>query len=132
MEPFFPEVSTRIPYEGPASDNPLAFRWYDADRIVAGRRMADHLRFAVCYWHSFAWDGFDIFGAGTLDRPWHPTFAPTADPLAAELAALDLAHVTPIEALNLLVKWQQERTVGAGGARSARAAGGPPKMGVAP
>ena len=59
-------------------------------------------------------------------------FAPTADPLAAELAALDLAHVTPIEALNLLVKWQQERTAGAGGARSARTAGGPPKRGVAP
>ena len=45
--------------------------------------MEDHLRFAVCYWHSFAWDGFDIFGAGTLDRPWHPTFAPGVDPMAA-------------------------------------------------
>jgi xylose isomerase len=69
MTEFFHGVST-IPFEGPASDNPLAFRWYDADRVVAGRRMADHLRFATCYWHSFAWDGFDIFGAGTLDRPW--------------------------------------------------------------
>jgi DNA mismatch repair protein MutS len=58
-------------------------------------------------------------------------FAPAADPLAAELAALDLAHVTPIEALNLLVKWQQE-IVGAGAARSARAAGGPSQMGAAP
>jgi DNA mismatch repair protein MutS len=59
-------------------------------------------------------------------------FTPGADPLAAELAALDLAHLTPIEALNLLVKWQQERTVGASGARSVRAAGGPPAMGAAP
>jgi DNA mismatch repair protein MutS len=59
-------------------------------------------------------------------------FTPAADPRAAELAALDLAHLTPIEALNLLVKWQQERAVGAGGARSARSVGGPPKIGVAP
>ena len=66
---FFAAVDT-IAYEGPDSDNPLAFRWYDADRVVAGRTMAEHLRFAVCYWHSFNWDGSDIFGAGTLDRPW--------------------------------------------------------------
>ena len=83
MAEFFTEVTERIPYEGPDSDNPLAFHCYDADRVVAGRRMEDHLRFAVCYWHSFNWDGFDIFGAGTLDRPWHPTFAPAADPLEA-------------------------------------------------
>jgi xylose isomerase len=70
MTDFFTDVTAPIAFEGPESDNPLAFRWYDADRVVAGRRMADHLRFAVCYWHSFAWDGFDIFGAGTLDRPW--------------------------------------------------------------
>ncbi|MEM8922073.1 MAG: xylose isomerase [Actinomycetota bacterium] len=70
MSDFFTTVTEPIAYEGPDSDNPLAFRWYDADRVVAGRTMAEHLRFAVCYWHSFAWDGFDIFGAGTLDRPW--------------------------------------------------------------
>ncbi len=70
MTEFFTTVPEPIPYEGPDSDNPLAFRWYDADRVVAGKTMAEHLRFAVCYWHSFAWDGFDIFGAGTLDRPW--------------------------------------------------------------
>ncbi len=79
---FFPTVSP-IAFEGADSDNPLAFRWYDRDRVVAGRRMEDHLRFAVCYWHSFAWDGFDIFGAGTLDRPWHPNQAPAADPIEA-------------------------------------------------
>ncbi|HSL74386.1 MAG TPA: xylose isomerase [Ilumatobacteraceae bacterium] len=79
---FFADVEP-IRFEGPDSDNPLAFRWYDADRVVAGRTMAEHLRFAVCYWHSFTWDGFDIFGAGTLDRPWHPNQAPAADPMAA-------------------------------------------------
>ena len=83
MAEFFTDVTQRIPYAGPDSDEPLAFHWYDPDRVVAGRRMEDHLRFAVCYWHSFTWDGFDIFGAGTLDRPWHPTFAPAADPLEA-------------------------------------------------
>ena len=56
-----------ILFEGPDSDNPLAFRWYDADRTVLGKTMAEHLRFGVCYWHSFAWDGSDIFGAGTLE-----------------------------------------------------------------
>ena len=91
MTEFFTEVTERIPYEGPDSDNPLAFHWYDADRVVAGRRMEDHLRFAVCYWHSFNWDGFDIFGAGTLDRPWHPTFAPAADPIEAAKQKMDAA-----------------------------------------
>jgi len=66
---FFHEVE-QIRFEGPDSDNPLAFRWYDAERIVLGKRMQDHLRFAVAYWHSFNWSGFDIFGDGTLDRPW--------------------------------------------------------------
>jgi len=75
-----------ILFEGPDSDNPLAFRWYDADRTVLGKTMAEHLRFGVCYWHSFAWDGSDIFGAGTLDRPWNPasrTGDAAMDPMAA-------------------------------------------------
>jgi hypothetical protein len=58
---FFGDV-TRIKYEGPESTNPLAFRHYDADEIVMGKRMEDHLRFAVAYWHSFAWEGGDPFG----------------------------------------------------------------------
>ena len=91
MTTFFTEVEQRIAYEGPESDNPLAFRWYDADRVVAGRRMEDHLRFAVAYWHSFAADGLDIFGSGTLDRPWHPTFAPNMDPLTAANMKMDAA-----------------------------------------
>jgi xylose isomerase len=66
---FFDSVDT-IRFEGPDSDDPLAFRWYDAERLVAGRTMRDHLRFASCYWHSFDWPGSDIFGAATLDRPW--------------------------------------------------------------
>lgn len=80
MSDFFTTVPEPIPYEGPDSDNPLAFRWYDADRVVGDKTMAEHLRFGVCYWHSFSWDGFDVFGAGTLDRPW---ITEPGDPIAA-------------------------------------------------
>lgn len=66
---YFPGIG-RIVYEGPGTDNPLAFRRYDPDRIVAGRTMREHLRFAVAYWHSFCADGTDQFGAATLDRAW--------------------------------------------------------------
>ena len=60
-----------IKFEGLKSDNPLAFRYYNKDQIVLGKRMEDLLRPAVCYWHSFAWNGHDIFGQGTFDRPWN-------------------------------------------------------------
>jgi len=59
-----------VRYEGPDSTNPLAFRHYNPDEIVAGKRMEDHLRFAVAYWHSFAWPGGDPFGGQTFLRPW--------------------------------------------------------------
>jgi xylose isomerase len=68
-KPFFPNVEP-IRYTGKDGTEPLAFRHYDADRVVLGKRMADHLRFAVCYWHSFCWTGSDVFGDGTFDRPW--------------------------------------------------------------
>ena len=69
MTEFFTGVDT-VQYEGPETDNPYAFRYYDADRIVLGKPMRDQLRMAVCYWHTFAWPGSDVFGAGTFDRPW--------------------------------------------------------------
>jgi xylose isomerase len=59
-----------IAYEGPDSTNDLAYRWYDKDRIVLGKRMEDYLRFSVCFWHTFCWPGSDVFGAGTFKRPW--------------------------------------------------------------
>jgi xylose isomerase len=90
MSEFFDTVEP-IRYEGPDSDNPMAFRWYDADRVVAGRTMAEHLRFGVCYWHTFAWDGFDIFGGPTMDRPWHPSQNPTLDPMVAAKMKMDAA-----------------------------------------
>ena len=59
-----------VRYEGPEATSNLAYRWYDKDRVVLGKRMEDHLRFAVCFWHSFCWPGSDVFGAGTFSRPW--------------------------------------------------------------
>ena len=70
MTEFFKSVSP-IKFEGTASTNPLAFRHYDAEKIILGKPMKDHLRFAACYWHNFCWPGSDVFGAGTFDRPWH-------------------------------------------------------------
>ena len=66
---FFKDA-TAAKYEGPDSSNPLAFRYYNADEIVMGKRMEDHLRFACAYWHSFCWPGGDPFGGQTFERPW--------------------------------------------------------------
>jgi len=98
--PFFPDVEP-IRFEGRESTNPLAFRWYDADRVVAGRTMAEHLRFAVCYWHSFAWDGSDIFGHGTLDRPWNPA---TRSGSAAAMNPMDAAKMKMAAAFEFVEK----------------------------
>src|SRR6185437_2019643 len=59
-----------VRYEGPKSENPLAYRWYDANRVVLGKPLKDHLRFAVAYWHSLAMQGGDPFGSATMPRPW--------------------------------------------------------------
>ena len=67
---YFAEFAT-VRYEGPDSTNDLAYRYYDKDRVVLGKRMEDHLRFAVCFWHTFCWPGSDVFGGGTSRRPWH-------------------------------------------------------------
>ena len=66
---FFPDVP-KIPFEGPKTRNPLAFRHYNAAEIVEGRSMRDWLRFSVCYWHTFRGTGSDPFGSATLQRPW--------------------------------------------------------------
>lgn len=86
MSNYFSHVSA-IPFEGSTSTNPLAFKWYDKNRLVLGKRMEDHLRFAVCYWHSFCWNGLDPFGGDTFQRPWHSI----PDPMAAAKAKADAA-----------------------------------------
>lgn len=60
-----------IKFEGKKSDNPLAFKYYNPTKKLMGKTMAEHLRPSVCYWHTFCWDGFDVFGGGTFNRPWH-------------------------------------------------------------
>lgn len=69
MTSYFHHIAP-IRYEGPDSPNELAFKHYDKNRLVLGRRMEDHLRFAVCYWHNFVWTGLDHFGGATFERPW--------------------------------------------------------------
>jgi hypothetical protein len=76
-----------IAYGGPEVPIPLAFRWYDKDRIVRGRRLQDQLRFAVCYWHSLCWPGLDPFGGETFLRPWHHG----SDAMALARAKVDIA-----------------------------------------
>jgi xylose isomerase len=86
MKTYFSDISP-VPFEGKDSHNPLAFKWYDKDRLVMGKRMEEHLRFAVCYWHSFCWNGSDPFGGDTFLRPWQHM----ADPMAAAKAKADAA-----------------------------------------
>ncbi|QPC85560.1 xylose isomerase [Mesorhizobium sp. NBSH29] len=68
---FFGDIKP-IKFEGADSKNPLAYRFYNPEEVVAGKKMEDHLRFAVAYWHSFAWPGGDPFGGQTFERPWFP------------------------------------------------------------
>ncbi len=69
MAKAFPNIS-KIQFEGSRSKNPLSFKHYDADELVEGKTMRDHLRFSVVYWHTFRGRGVDVFGAGTAIRPW--------------------------------------------------------------
>ena len=69
MSSYFKDIS-KIQYEGVVSNNPLSFKYYDEDKVVLGKKMKDHLRFATCYWHTFTWPGLDPFGGPTFERPW--------------------------------------------------------------
>ncbi|NBT32559.1 MAG: xylose isomerase [Rhodobacteraceae bacterium] len=69
MTDFFKNIPA-IKYEGPQTENEFAFRHYDPEEVVMGKKLKDHLRFAVAYWHSFAWEGGDPFGGRTFERPW--------------------------------------------------------------
>ena len=86
MKHAFFEGFSPIKYEGSNSTNPMAFRHYDPDEVVLGKRLEDHLRFAVAYWHSFAWEGGDPFGGPTFERPWHPQNSMENARLKADIA----------------------------------------------
>lgn len=67
---YFPGVG-KIEFEGADSDNPLAFKYYDENRVVAGKTLKEHFKFSVCYWHTFCGAGADPFGPGPLQFPWN-------------------------------------------------------------
>ena len=69
MAQYFDQIN-KIAYEGADSTNPLAFKHYNANEVVLGKTMAEHLRMAACYWHNFCWNGQDVFGQPTFNRPW--------------------------------------------------------------
>ena len=76
-----------IAFEGPTTDNPLAFRHYNPDEVIDGQTMAAHLRFSIAYWHAFRGTGSDPFGPGTIVRPWETG----RDPLSIAKARMDAA-----------------------------------------
>jgi xylose isomerase len=85
MTEFFKQIEN-IEYAGKDSTNPFTFRHYNPDRMLLGKSMKEHLRFAACYWHNLVWPGADMFGAGTLDRPWQQA----GDPM--EMARMKAEH----------------------------------------
>ena len=70
MKEYFPQIS-KIPFEGTESKNPMAFHYYDAERVVAGKTMKDWMRFAMAWWHTLCAEGADQFGGGTKKFPWN-------------------------------------------------------------
>jgi xylose isomerase len=85
---FFDAIAP-IRFAGPDTKSALAFRYYDKDRVVRGKRMEDHLRMAACFWHTFAWDGSDMFGGGTFARPWQSAGHPLERAKLKAAAAFD-------------------------------------------
>ncbi|AWI08760.1 xylose isomerase [Ereboglobus luteus] len=83
---YFPKIGT-IAYEGPRGENPLAFKHYNPEEIIDGRSMSEHLRFSIAYWHAFRGAGVDMFGAGSINRPWEKG----KDPVSVAKMRMDAA-----------------------------------------
>ena len=83
---YFPKIK-KIKYEGHKSNDPLSFKYYDAEKIVSGGKMKDHFRFSTAYWHTFCGTGGDPFGPGTKTYPWDVS----TDPMEAARDRLDAA-----------------------------------------
>lgn len=91
-ETIFSKFAT-VKYEGPESSNPLAYQWYDPEKVVMGKPLKEHLRFAVAYWHSLAMTGSDPFGGPTINRPWMAPGDPIAQAKVKADAAFELFRV---------------------------------------
>ena len=85
MTDFFKGISP-VKFEGPSSSNPLAFRHYNKDEVVLGKTMEEHIRPAIAYWHTFAWEGGDPFGGRSFDRPWYAGTPMEGSRLKADVA----------------------------------------------
>jgi xylose isomerase len=83
---YFPGIK-QIKYEGQGSKNPLSFKWYDSEKVIAGKKLQDHLRFSTAYWHSFCNTGGDPFGPGTKNFKWNES----DDPIKRAKAKMDAA-----------------------------------------
>ena len=129
----FPDIA-QIQYEGPQSKNPLAFKHYNADEVVEGKTMRDHLRFSVVYWHTMCGNGSDMFGVPTAIRPWEaglsgmdlakarvPVFFEICEKLGAPYYAFHDRDVAPhgkslresnkfLDTITKLLKAQQKKT----------------------
>ena len=88
MTVYFPEVE-KVLYEGKKTDNPLAFRYYDPQRVIGEKTMEEHLRFSVAYWHTFVAGGVDMFGSASAVRPWDNLTDPMAIAKARVYAAFE-------------------------------------------
>ncbi len=86
MKQYFPNIE-KIKYEGPESKNPMAFRYYDAERVVNGKKMKDWMKFAMAWWHTLCAEGTDQFGGNSKDFPWNANLA--TDPIAASKEKMD-------------------------------------------
>ena len=92
MNEFFPDIQQPIPFEGPESKNPLAFKYYNPQQIVGQKTMQEHLRFSVAYWHTFKASGMDPFGAPTFVRPWIKAVSPLDQAEYTVRAAFEFAQ----------------------------------------
>ncbi len=99
MTTYFDSINP-IEFKTYNSKNSMSFKWYDKNKLVLGKTMQQQLRFAVCYWHSFSWNGFDPFGYdGTFERPWQaPALA--HNPMAAAKVKADAAFMSSGAASN--------------------------------
>ncbi|MBR6101976.1 MAG: xylose isomerase [Ruminococcus sp.] len=95
MAEFFANIP-KIPYEGPKSTNPLAFKYYDPDEVICGKTMREQLKFALSWWHTMGGDGTDMFGVGTADKSWGET-APEARAKAKVDAAFEIMDKLSID-----------------------------------
>jgi xylose isomerase len=92
MNAFFPDIPEQIPFEGPESKNPLAFKYYRPEQMVGQKSMEEHLRFSVAYWHTFKASGMDPFGAPTFERPWIKARSPMEQAEYTVHAAFEFAR----------------------------------------